>query len=158
MKRIIMLILWFSFLLGNYWLYADPYQSNVSSDSSFAADSDNNLFSLPGLAPFQNIEVKQAYDNRDPIAFGIVLSFKDQWPNAEEEEIILAITKKVDLTKTVAVKEPFNWWIFRWPDLRLGEEVSIVCAQFPQEIHELLEFCASDPLLRTEKVVWDTSY
>ena len=92
--------------------------------------------------------IEEAYYNGDPLALGIVLSFKNRWPNKEEEKLIMETAQKEGLRKTYATGSSLRWWVFSWPDVQLRETALSTCSRFSQDMHYLLDFCADNPLPR----------
>ena len=92
--------------------------------------------------------VEEAYNNGDPLAMGIVLSFDSRWPNKEEEKLIMELAQNEGLRKTYETDSSLRWWVFSWSDVQLRENALSACSRFSQNIHYLLEFCTDNPLPR----------
>ena len=84
-------------------------------------------------------------------AKGLILAFED-WPNTEEENLILEKTEKAGLKKKTE-HEAFKTWVFEWENWHKAEEAEQLCEEFfelkSSDHLKSLDYCEEDVLLPT---------
>ena len=144
--------LWGVLLICVPSVYCENSPNENSVDQKDA--SKDPLYSNHRLPPFENLEVKEAYQRRGSLTTGILLEFL-RWPDSQETKLILEITDQVGLTREkIYQRGGFKTWVFGWPYIRFRKRALDVCESLPQNIHAILEYCSSDSIMYPERRVW----